>query len=91
MCVHTCARARVCVVGSYFELEEGQCHSECHESYAMERKKCTAPECAHCQERILDDTWSVFNEEDGKSNVHKDCVQGYQGIARTTAFLKCES
>ena len=60
-------------------MEEGQCHSECHEQYSLQRRKCTAPECEHCKERILEDSWSVFKEEDGKINVHKECVQGYKG------------
>jgi L-lactate utilization protein LutB len=36
--------------GSYFELEEGQCHSECHEAYDLERKKATATKCTFCHE-----------------------------------------
>ena len=67
------------ISGSYFELEEGQCHSECHEAYDLERKKSTAAKCEFCHERILDSTWSVFSGDDGgKINIHKSCADGYQ-------------
>lgn len=67
------------ITGTYFELEEGQCHSECHEEYSRQRKQATAPTCAHCQQRILEDGWSVFKGADGsKTNIHTGCVDGYR-------------
>lgn len=75
------------ISGSYFELEEGQCHSDCHESYDLQRKQCTAPKCGHCTERILDTSWSVFEGDGGaKIDVHKACVDGY----REAQAPKCE-
>lgn len=67
-------------------MDEGQCHSECYEAYDLERKQCTADKCAHCQDRILDKTWSVFKGTDGDISVHKACVDSYQGISHTKSL-----
>lgn len=84
LCVH-CGEGPI--TGSYLELEEGQCHSDCHEAYDLERKKCTAPLCGHCAERILDSTWSVFKGDDGaKLPVHTACVDAY----KESQAPKCE-
>lgn len=75
------------IQGPYIEFEEGQCHPECKEEYVLERKKATAVKCAYCAERILEDSWSVFSEDDGsKINVHKTCVDDY----RASIAPRCE-
>jgi DNA-directed RNA polymerase subunit N (RpoN/RPB10) len=91
--LHADSRVALCVKcgqgpikGRYYELEEGQCHSECYEDYILERKKATATKCFHCGERIMEDSWSVFEEDGSKISVHKDCAEDY----RLSKAPKCE-
>jgi hypothetical protein len=96
--LHADSRTALCVkcgkgpiTGPYFELDEGQCHSECHDAYVLERKKCIAPKCAYCEDRILDESWSVFTADDGgsKINVHKGCVDDYQA-SKAPKCVQCK-
>ena len=95
--LHAGSRCALCVKcghgpikGRYYELEEGQCHSECYEDYIIERKKATAAKCFHCDQRIMEDSWSVFEEEDGtKINVHKECAEGYK-ISKAPKCEQCK-